>query len=207
MRGIPSNYLKHQSEKELKRNKGKRGKPGDLFLIICEGEKTEPNYFRSFNVKSAFIHGISSNTIDLVTETIKFKDDALRNNIKYDQVWCVFDKDDFPIRNFNDAITLATKHKIKTAYSVEAFELWYLIHFDHFCTAMSRIEYQDRLSKYLDEKYEKNSKTMYQKIKDKQLDAINNAEKLIKFHSSSSPGKNNPSTTVHLLVQELNKFI
>ncbi|WP_394706873.1 RloB domain-containing protein [Marispirochaeta sp.] len=32
-----------------------RGEPKQTFLIICEGEKTEPNYFKSFKVKSASI--------------------------------------------------------------------------------------------------------------------------------------------------------
>lgn len=58
-------------------------------LIVCEGEKTEVNYFRGFPIKPEMVvdvQGIGSNTIRLVREAIRLKE---HNN--YDHVWCVFD--------------------------------------------------------------------------------------------------------------------
>ena len=43
----------------------------DSFLIICEGEKTEPNYFSSFKVNiKVEILGLGRNTLSLVEEAI-----------------------------------------------------------------------------------------------------------------------------------------
>lgn len=48
---------------------------------------------------------------------------------------------------------------------------------------------------------------MYQKLLDKQAVAITNAVKLLETYHPQNPGKDNPSTTVHHLVIELNKFL
>ena len=46
------------------------------FLIVCEGEKTEPNYFRSFRVLTATVRveGAGMNTLSLIKETIRLKE-------------------------------------------------------------------------------------------------------------------------------------
>jgi hypothetical protein len=77
----------------------------ERFLIVCEGEKTEPNYFESFRVPKYIrdICGLGANTVSLVKEAVKLRDD----DGDYDQVWCVFDRDSFPAQNFNAAIALA----------------------------------------------------------------------------------------------------
>jgi hypothetical protein len=46
---------------------------------------------------------------------------------------------------------------------------------------------------------------MYQELLDIQLMAIRNAERLLNSYDSFNPENNNPSTTVHKLVEELNK--
>jgi hypothetical protein len=48
----------------------------ERFLIVCEGEKTEPNYFKSFRVPKDVIdiYGLGANTISLVKEAIKLRD-------------------------------------------------------------------------------------------------------------------------------------
>jgi hypothetical protein len=202
-------FWKRKQAKNLKRRVGIR-KPRDVFLIVCEGAKTEPNYFIEFRLSSSYvknIFGIGDNTERLVQRAIEFRNDAARYGIKYDQIWCVFDKNSFPITNFNNAIALADRENIKVAYSNEAFELWYLLHFNYICTAMDRNEYINKLSVELDEKYEKNSETIYQKLLNKQENAIKNAKRLLSTYSTPNPYKDNPSTTVHILVEELNKFL
>jgi RloB-like protein len=101
--------------------------PLDRFLIVCEGAKTEPNYFRSFRVPRDVIdvHGLGENTIRIVERAIELKAED-----NYDQVWCVFDRDSFPAQNFNAALELSRRHGIEVAYSNESFELWYVLHFE-----------------------------------------------------------------------------
>lgn len=124
---------------------------------------------------------------------------------KRQEVWCIFDKDDCPDKNFNKAIRLAKKYNIEVAYTNEAFELWYLLHFDFHQSALSRKQYEKKLSEKLKEKYRKNDTTIYSKVLRHQNVAIENAEKLLKTYSNRNPAKNNPSTTVHFLVKKLNE--
>ena len=48
---------------------------------------------------------------------------------------------------------------------------------------------------------------MYIKLEDKQSQAIKNVKKLLASHDLHNPESDNPATTVHLLVQELNQYI
>ena len=177
----------------------------ERFLIVCEGEKTEPNYFESFRVPKYIrdICGLGANTVSLVKEAVKLRDD----DGDYDQVWCVFDRDSFPAQNFNAAIALAKQEDIKVAYSNEAFELWYLLHFNYYDTGVPRKDYIKKLDNLLGHKYEKNSETIYDELEGKQQAAIKHAKKLLKQYSPPKPECDNPSTTVHLLVEQLNRFI
>ena len=147
------------------------------------------------------------NTYSLINETIRLKTQAIKEKNPFDQVWCVFDRDSFPAVNINRALVLAETNDIKVAFSNEAFEVWYLLHFCYFNTGVSRDLYAEKLTNYLKQKYKKNSDEIYDKIIDKQAIAIRNAENLLKQYLNHNPEKDNPSTTIHKLVIELNKFI
>ncbi|MBD2343260.1 RloB family protein [Anabaena subtropica] len=174
------------------------------FLIICEGGTTEPNYFKSFRVPKDVIdvRGLGFDPSKLI-ETAK----KLKTQEDYDQVWCVFDRDDWTKQNFNNAFANAEREGIKVAYSNEAFELWYVLHFEFLNTGILRSDYIDKLDRFLGKKYKKNSPTIYEEIENKQANAIKNAKNLLKQYEPINPETDNPSTTVHLLVEELNKFI
>lgn len=176
------------------------------FLIVCEGSKTEPNYFDalaaeirvSVNVR---VEGLGDNTDSLVTRTIE-----LRDADDYTQVWCVFDRDSFPSQRFNRAIQMAEAAGLQVAYSNEAFELWYVLHFEYLQTGIPRADYKDKLTKHLGKKYEKNSPSMFNDLKARQDTAMRHAARLLSQYEPPNPEQDNPSTSVHLLVQELNKF-
>jgi hypothetical protein len=184
------------------------------FLIVCEGEKTEPNYFRSFpvdrNLIKLKIEGEGKNTKSLVEKAIELKNDTEYHETN--RFWCVFDRDingknSHDAQNFNAAMTLAKNNGIKVAYSNDAFELWYLLHFHFYNTGISRNNYQNMLTKLLGHEYQKNSETIYEELKSKQQDAIKHAKRLLLEYDRPNPESDNPSTTVHLLVEELNSFI
>ena len=138
------------------------------------------------------------NTVRLVQEAI-----ALRDKGSYDQTWCVFDKDDFPATNFNAAITLARENGLKIAYSNQSFELWYVLHFHYMHNALPRADYMKMLTKELKHDYQKNSPTIYHELRLHLTTALRNAEKLLSQYSPVRPSQDNPSTTVHKLVQQL----
>jgi len=174
------------------------------FLIVCEGAKTEPNYFKNFRVPKTVIDvkGVGENPSRLVQSAINFKDEA---DEEYDQIWCVFDRDDWPPQDFNNAIYKAESHNLKVAYSNEAFELWYVLHFEFLNTGILRDDYIKKMTKLLGKKYQKNSETIYDELINKQATAIRNTEKLLASYNPLNPGQDNPSTTVHLLIKELNQ--
>ena len=181
------------------------------FLIVSEGEKTEPNYFHGFKVPKDVIVDIEPKAgthISVVERAIEVRDAAPG---EYDQVWCVFDRDkdvDNPknIQNFNEALALAKRQGIQVAYTNDAFELWYLLHFNYHDTAISRKQYGKLLTKHLGVKYEKGDAAMYTKLEAKMTTGISNAKKLLATYDKPVPSKDDPSTTVHLLVEELLKF-
>jgi hypothetical protein len=149
-----------------------------------------------------YYKGFGGNPSRLIEETKK-----LNNEDDYDQVWCVFDRDDWTKEDFNNAIINAEKEGFKVAYSNEAFELWYVLHFEFLNTGIPRKNYIQKLEKLLGHKYQKNSQVIYDEIENLQATAIKNAENLLNQYQPKNSGNDNPSTTVHLLVKELNRFI
>jgi hypothetical protein len=191
-----------RSRKQLSRIVNTR-KTRDRFLIVCEGERTEPLYFDAFRVpKYVQVEGTGFNTISLIKKALEIRDSS---KDKYDQVWCVFDKNSFSEQDFNNAISFAEKHRIKVAYSNEAFELWYILHFGYHQSATSRDLYSETLSRQLGFQYKKNTPKMYEILEGHVTKAIQNAEKLLNSYAPPNPARNNPCTTVHLLVKELQK--
>ncbi len=177
------------------------------FLIICEGEKTEPNYFSSFRAPRSVIKvkSFRYSTRQLVEKAVELKQIYEE---QYDQYWCIFDREEFTAIDFNSAFKIARRHNIKIAYSNEAFELWYLLHFVYLDTGISRQEYIRRLEnkEMLGHKYQKNSNSMYSELVERQSIAIRNASNLLANYNPPNPAEDNPSTTVHKLVIELNKY-
>jgi len=174
------------------------------FLIVCEGEKTEPSYFRQFPLPPDSVievYGLGANTLGLVKQAVK-----LRRNARYAQVWCVFDRDSFPAENFNAALALAQEKDIHVAYSNEAFELWYVLHFEYLNSGISRKDYILKLESNLGHPYAKNSESIYKELYTRQAIAIQNARKLLAEYRPRDPVNDNPSTTVHLLVEQLNRL-
>lgn len=173
------------------------------FLIVCEGGKTEPNYFLRFRVPGLVVRveGLGMNTKSVVQRAIE-----LRKQDDYDQTWCVFDKDDFSDENFNEAIDLAERNAMGVAYSNPAFELWYLLHFDYIQTAILRSDYIRNLEERLGHKYEKNSQNIFDDLQSQQPRAMKHAANLLAQYNKSTPAKNDPSTTVHRLVEQLVMF-
>lgn len=177
--------------------------PQKVFLIVCEGAKTEPNYFRGFKVAGDVldVRGIGDNTLSLVERAA-----ALKEQGEYDQTWCVSDRDWFEPDRFNRALDLARRQGMRVAYSNEAFELWYLLHFAYHDAATARADYGDRLTRHLGSRYAKNREDIFDLLEARQPEAVRNAERLMAQYPYPNPEQDNPSTTVHLLVAELNRY-
>lgn len=114
----------------------------------------------------------------------------------------------FSPEHFNKAIQLADANGIFCAYSNEAFELWYYLHFHYLDTGIDRHDYCTRLSNpdCLGYKYAKNSKTIYDDLLPYQQRAVQNAKRLLQQYNPPDPVNDKPSTTVYKLVEQLNQL-
>ena len=187
------------------------------FLIVCEGEKTEPNYFRAFierwsEVKEVNVKGCGCSTCQLIIEAKKLREKLERERmVPFDRVWLVFDKDEF--KDFNKAIADAKKEGMNCAWSNQAFELWYVLHFQYLDTGVDRKQYiemiEDKVrksSKSKTFKYKKNDVGFYQILQKhgNEEQAIKRAQKLRKIRGEKKNyATHNPRTEVDLLVDEL----
>lgn len=199
---------KRRSTEYARISKGKETRK--RILIVCEGEKTEHNYFESFRQRGdlvkVYVHGEGKNTISLVAQADTLIKEYKDKHEPIDETWCVFDRDSFSADQFNGAIEKCRQKKYHAVYSNEAFEIWYLLHFEKHDTAYSRKQYEKMLSERLGEPYKKNSKDMYAKLIDKQNTAIKNAKSLREFYGEKhNPCLDNPCTLVYQLVEALNK--
>ena len=183
--------------------------PRTKILIVCEGTKTEPNYFSGFPVADVYdveVIGAARNTDSLVEDAIARRDRAERDGMPFNEVWCVFDRDSFTPHNFNRALQIARNEHIRIAVSNEAFELWDLLHFNFHDAGISRRTYCDRLTVSLGQPYRKNMPNAYALLAEHQANAIRNATTLLRRYSPWNPEAHNPSTNVHVLVQRLNEL-
>jgi hypothetical protein len=191
------------------------------FLIVCEGENTEPSYFSQFRLSSATIRSIGEgyNTLSLVNRTLQ-----LAKEKNYEQVWCVFDKDDFRPLDFNNAIVMARASGLGVAYSNQAFEYWILLHFiDHQGGGMHRTDYDGRINQLLQPfkiRYDgkgckKITEDIFEtlfgmdpttKMSRTQL-AISRAKRNYAKLDPSNQAMQESSTTVFELVEELLKYV
>lgn len=182
------------------------------FLIVCEGEKTEPDYFKAFRMTTATVKAVGQamNTMTLVNKAISIREADRQKKREYDQCWVVFDKDDFPAHDFNQAIQLAEKNGIRVAYSNQAFEYWFLLHYNLYTGPIHRNQYKDMLTKLTGLQYNKTEgfgAVMYNLLLSRQKQAIKNADTVLAEISHGNPAEEESSTTVHKLVIELNKYL
>lgn len=197
------------------------------FLIVSEGERTEPLYFK--RIKNLIddkiggridvielplidIHGSGTSTGKLIEITERIVQKA---NIMYQNVWVVFDKDDF--EDFDKAIETAEKKGYKIAWSNQSFEYWLYLHFYYSDAALHRENWNKKLDEIFrlygfgEGKFLKNYDNIYDMVNsfDGVNKAIKNAKRRMQDFQKGNikPSDYNPGTTVYKLVEELKKYL
>ena len=155
------------------------------------------------------VYGVGANTVSLFDQA---KSIAEADPDGFTQVWVVYDKDSFPARDFNVVVDLCASASgegvaYRAAWTNEAFELWYILHFMFTDSALGRESYEPMLTRCLREDgagdYAKNRPDMFEVLERRMPVAIANAEKLERANERKAPADSNPGTSVHLLVKEL----
>jgi hypothetical protein len=147
-----------QRGRDLKRRKAVRP-PYDRVLIVCEGEKTEPNYFGEVRIaqrlSAAHVRVCHSALGTEPQQIVEFAEAEFLKTRAFERVYVVFDRDQH--RTYANAISMA-KARDKTlrndegklvpfeaAVSVPCFEAWLLLHFADCQGALHRRDAHERL--------------------------------------------------------------
>lgn len=216
------NFNKRRSKERKERKSKELETRAETWLIVCEGEKTEPNYFnalfnninsksnKKINVK---IIGVGKNTksvVESVDSFFNYSDQLVSNTkIPYGKVFTVFDKDSFSDNHFNEAIRISEKRGFIPLWSNECFELWFILHYEFFQSNVSRNEYFKKLTSLLGYDYEKNNNHFDLLGKLSKLEiAIRNSRKLYdKYDKKESPSRKSPCTTIFKLFDEIEIYL
>ena len=132
---------------ELSRPMGEE-EQNKAILIVSEGINTEISYFNHFKIPGVSVRcvGKGMGTMRLVKEVPAVLKEEKR---KFDEIWVVFDKDDFV--DFEEAIRYARFKGYGVAYTNQAVEYWFILHFkDHQGQAMDRKDYAVELNRLMD---------------------------------------------------------
>ncbi|MEA5139603.1 RloB family protein [Arcicella rigui] len=187
-------------------------------LIVCEGQ-TEKLYFKSFPVLGVEVKAIDlkgESKLKLVESTNDIVDSLDDEDI---EVWCVFDMDvkrgADEFADFDNAISSALQLGYKVAYSNDAFELWFYLHYNLSKAQHLRTFYYNELGKRFGMNYVKDGKKydfclkLYSILNNdsnaSQQNAIDRARTLFEEQQHLPYHEQNPVTKVYELVEELNR--
>lgn len=196
--------------RDIRRGKGKI-EPRPRILIVCEGSKTEPLYFKDL------MNRHRNKLVDLeiipaggTPKTIVEKAVALKKReaarakrdsvLPYDEVWCVFDIDEHPF--VEEAKEQAKANKISVAISNPSFELWVLLHYQMQTAFLSRQDALKRCCQLIPE-YAKGTPPVTA-LREKYDDAVRNCKSLDKWQAEQGRSPfSNPSTGVYILTERI----
>ena len=201
-----------------------------LFLIVCEDQKTEKDYFESFRdafpERTVYLRTIGTglDPKGVVERAIEERRSlSIEAEKEVDMIWAVFDKDDADLnvakrQRFDEAFRIAAEEKIKLAFSNEVFELWLLLFLtdvksdqllprkEIYTLIQEEIRKIDRFADFV---YKHGNTEVLNIITsiDNEEAATARAAFLLDAHAGKHPIDANPSTRVHLLVKEIRDWI
>lgn len=219
-------FKKRREDRKRRRHEFKMPR-ANSYLIVTEGERTEPYYFKGIQERimakvGGRIDVVAAPLIEISGEgcstgrLIEIAERLVKEaKIIYQNVWVVFDKDDFP--DFDQAVIAGKRKGYKVAWSNQSFEYWLYLHFAYSDSALNRdvwhVKLDEIFRRYMlgDGKYRKNYENIYDIA-----DTFNGVETAIKLakrrmagynEQTDNPSEYDPGTTVHILVEELRRFL
>jgi len=196
------------------RRRRPRLEPRPRVLVVCEGKKTEPQYFSELQreeevrLVEIVVEDCGGDPKAVVRRALELKRTADREarrqrdqNLGYDEVWCVFDVDEH--RKLLEAIDQAKANRISIALSNPCFELWILLHFRSQTAEIHRHDAQSACGDFI-KHYDKS--ISYAALKDGYPDAVRRAEQLDRRNSEIGERGKNPTTWVYRLTERLREL-
>nr|MBP6394793.1 RloB domain-containing protein [Giesbergeria sp.] len=164
------NSPKERQKKQLERKLGRRASH-DRLLIVSEGSKTEPNYFReirtAYRLHTANVEVQPSEMGTSPLQVVQYAKELFEKGDRhrqiqpraFEQVYAVFDRDDHA--TYFQALELAKSldgklrndikqpMRFQAIASVPSFELWLLLHYEDIRAPIHRVELMQRLKQHL----------------------------------------------------------
>ena len=240
--------LRKRQATRKKRNHEYKTPRANSYLIVTEGTRTEPLYFWGLQkliqqtvgghvnivAPQIDIHGEGISTMNLLAAAERYVKSA---RILYQNVWIVFDKDDF--QDFDEAIRKGEQMGYHVAWSNPSFEYWLYLHFDFSVASLPRDEWTRKLDEKFrqyhigDGRYRKNDEAIYEHMNThggvntairnarSRMKQYEDARSGMKGHESArsgisgtkgyivpiSPSAYDPGTMVYQLVEELTGYL
>jgi hypothetical protein len=204
---------RREAGQNLRRRRPSRN-PLPLILVVCEGQVTEPEYLDSFrlaygaNTVRVRVESPGGDPKALVERAIALRDAADREalrardmNLRYDEVWCVFDVDQH--QRLDEARGAAELGKVHLAISNPCFELWLLLHFGEQTSHVTAKQTRDRLRRHLPG-YHKHIR--FEDVAEGYEDAVSRARALERRQDDAGSPGGNPSTRMHRLTERIRQF-
>lgn len=216
------NQPKHrQAARDLRRRAAVR-QPYERLLIVCEGEKTEPQYLceiqQAYRLATAHVQVLHSQigteprrVLEYALTVFKEGDHARGIHARaFDRIVVVFDRDEHDTYHAALAQAAAQDGKLRNdngaavpldvVASVPCFELWLLLHFEEVHAPLHRDEALERLTGHLPG-YEKGGGGHWAATQGRLGDATERAQRLAAATTAHEGIQ--PYTAMHELVSRL----
>jgi RloB-like protein len=207
-----------QRKRRTSRSFGRRRpvrEPYDTVLIVCEGTKTEPLYFRdlrrTYRLSSANIEITPANGSDPMS-IVSYAEARVKD---FDRVYCVFDRDShanyLPALQRIAQLPAGIAGRLIAVPSVPCFELWLLLHFRYNTAAIVAVGGRSpgsvaerELARYIPG-YKKGAPGVFSIVNANYPTALRNATTLRQHNFDT--GADNPDTKVHDLIEYLRQLV
>lgn len=200
---------RNRSRRPARQAPFKSSKP--IILVVAEGKVTETKYINTFAAyhKNSRVDvvvrggaGVPKTIVEyakeLKTEREKEAKSQKDENIKFDEVWCVFDIDTHP--DIPEAIQKAHSSDLRLAISNPCFELWLWLHFAPQPGIQGHKQMQKMLKSHIPH-YEKDINFM--NISSGYSEAVSRAQKLESDAIEEGEDGRNPTTGVWRLTESI----
>ena len=192
--------------------------PHQSIRIVCEGEKTEPIYFKALKERLRLIMvdveivAEGAAPITVVDHAIELREErkhvAKRSLTKaeYEVIYCVFDVEaPTPHESLANAIIKAKYNKLEVILSNPCFEYWYILHFRKTSAPFNTSQDAKSALRQKHPAYSESDTTIFDVIYPKTSDAIKRSKEVLKEQHNDAEDLSdcNPSTHVHKIVEYL----
>lgn len=175
--------------------------------VFCEGQVTEPEYLcllaKSNRNVVLKIKKCGKSPEKLLQEAQKF-DTSNKRMKEVDEIWCIFDVDNYTSQHIDDIRMSATRSSIQTGVSNPCFELWLVLHKAEQTAYITSDKVKRRAEALRLINGKEIAETGWSCLLDNYEDAKARAIALKRMHQQKgSPTGSNPSTDVWRLVDVL----